>query len=188
MFDNVVVGVGNDQPARDALSLAKELISTDGELLLIYVLPADPGGDPEAQDAERRRALERLALLRDEAQVDAELLCVEARSVAGALHEAVRARGDLLVIGASRRDEFEQLVVGNHTRALLADSPSPVAVAPAGYAGNLSELTKIGVAYDGSAESEQALAVARAVSRNRARSLTTPGTHPPSMPAVDVRR
>jgi nucleotide-binding universal stress UspA family protein len=165
MFDNVVVGVGDDQPARDALSLAKELISTDGKLLLIYVLPPEPGGDPESQAAERRRALARLALLRDEAQVDAELLCVEARSVAGALHEAVRARGDLLVIGASRRDEFEQVVVGNPTRAVLADSPSPVAVAPAGYATNPSELTKVGVAYDGSAESEHALAVARQLAR-----------------------
>jgi hypothetical protein len=34
-----------------------------------------------------------LALLRDEAQVDVEPWCVEARSVAGALREAVRARG-----------------------------------------------------------------------------------------------
>jgi nucleotide-binding universal stress UspA family protein len=165
MFDNVVVGVGNDQPARDALSLAKELASIDGELLLLYVLPPDPGADPEAQAAERRRALERLAMLGVEAQVDAELLCVEARSVAGALHEAVRARGDLLVIGTSRRDDFQEIVAGNHTRAVLADSPSPVAVAPPGYAAKPSRLTKIGVAYDGSAESEQALAVARQLAR-----------------------
>lgn len=165
MFDRVVVGVGDDQPARDALSLAKELTSTDGKLLLLYVLPPDPGGDPEAQAAERRRAVERLASLGVEAEVDAEPLCVEGRSVAGALHEAVRARGDLLVIGASRRDEFEQVVAGNHTREVLANSPSPVAVAPAGYAAKPSRLTKIGVAYDGSAESEQALAVARQLAR-----------------------
>jgi nucleotide-binding universal stress UspA family protein len=165
MFESVVVGVGDDQPAGDALSLAKELISTDGKLLLIAVLPPEPAAEHEWRAAERRRALERLALLRDQAQVDAELLCVEAMSVAGALHEAVRARGDLLVIGASRRDEFERVVVGNNTRAVLADSRSPVAVAPAGYATNPSKLTKIGVAYDGSPESEQALAVGRELAR-----------------------
>jgi nucleotide-binding universal stress UspA family protein len=165
MFDNVVVGVGDDQPAaRDALSLARELSSADGTLLLIYVIPPEPGGEPEWQADERERALERLAALRDQAQVEAELLCVEARSVADALHEAVRARGDLLVIGPSRRDDFERAVT-DVTRAVLTHPPSPVAVAPLGHATTPSELTKIGVAYDGSPGSEQALAVARELAR-----------------------
>jgi hypothetical protein len=81
------------------------------------------------------------ALVRDEAQVDAEPGCIEARFVAGALRRAVRARGVQRVIGASRRDEFELVVVGNHTHAVLANSPCPVAVAPAGDATNPAELS-----------------------------------------------
>jgi nucleotide-binding universal stress UspA family protein len=172
MFDNVVVGADGDQAGRDALELAKQLASTDGNLLLVYVqvvmAPPDPGEDPEWQVAERRRALERLASLGVEARVDAELLAVQAGSVAAGLHGAAGAHGDVLVIGASRRDDFERAFVGDDTRQVLEDSPYPVAVAPVGYAKRQrAPFRKIGVAYDGSPQSERALALARRLARER---------------------
>jgi nucleotide-binding universal stress UspA family protein len=171
VFDNVVVGVDDPQAGRDALELARELIAADGNMMLVYVqvvVPAaDSDSDPVWQVAERRRALERLASLRDEARVDAQLSCVQARSVAVGLHEAVRRHGDLLVIGASQRDEYERTFVGDDTREVLKDPPSAVAVAPTGYAMRAPALRKIGVAYDGSPGSEQALAVARTLARDR---------------------
>ena len=169
MFDNVVVGVDDSDAGRDALELAKRLVFFDGNLLLVFVevvMPApSPDTDPQWQAADRRRALERLASLRDEAQVDAQLLTVQAGSVASGLHEAVRRHGDLLVIGASRRDDFERVFVGDDTREVLDNAPSAVAVAPRGYAARPPGLDTIGVAYNGSPASEEALAVASELAR-----------------------
>ena len=176
MFDNVVIGVDDYEAGRDAIELAKQLVSLDGELLLLYVevVMRAPGPDtyPEWQLDDRRHALERLASVRDGAHAPAQLLTVQAGSVAGGLHEAVRRQGDLLVIGASRRDEFERTFVGDDTRQVLQDAPSAVAVAPRGYAARVRSLDTIGVGYDGSPESEQALTVAGELARDRGAELS----------------
>ena len=75
------------------------------------------------------------ARLADEAGIDAEVFCVEARSVASGLHElGVSRRADLLVIGASRRDDYDRALVGDDTREVLGHAPCAVAVAPMGFA------------------------------------------------------
>ena len=176
MFDNVVVGVDNYDAGRDALELAKQLVPPDGDMLLVFVevvmRAPGPDTDPQWQLDERRRALERLASVRDDANAEAQLLTVQAGSVARGLHEAVRRHGDLLVIGASRRDEFERTSVGDDTRQVLQDAPPAVAVAPTGYATRLPSLDTIGVGYDGSPASEQALTVASALARERGAELS----------------
>jgi nucleotide-binding universal stress UspA family protein len=169
MFEKVVVGIDDYEAGRDALELANQLVSPHGNLLLVYVevvmAAPGPGSNPRWQLDDRRRGLERLASVRDDAGLDAELLTVQASSVAGGLHEAVRQRGDLLVIGASKRDEFERAFVGDDIRQVLRDAPCAVAVAPMGYAARASTLDKIGVAYDGSPHSGRALAVASELAR-----------------------
>jgi nucleotide-binding universal stress UspA family protein len=176
MFDDVVVGVDDYEVGRDAIELAKQLVSVDGDLLLVYVEVVmhtpGPDTDPTWQLDDRRHALERLASVRDGAHAEAQFLTVQAGSVARGLHEAVRGHGDLLVIGASRRDEFERTFVGDDTRQVLQDAPSAVAVAPAGYATRVTSLDTIGVGYDGSPESEQALTVARELARERGAELS----------------
>jgi nucleotide-binding universal stress UspA family protein len=176
MFDNVVVGVDDYDAGRDALELAKQLVSLDGDMLLVFVevvmRPPGPDTEPKWQLYDRRRALERLASVRDDANADAQSLTVQAGSVARGLHEAVRRHGDLIVIGASRRDDFERTFVGDDTRQVLQDAPSAVAVAPAGYATRLPSLDTIGVGYDGSPASEQALTVASALARERGAELS----------------
>jgi nucleotide-binding universal stress UspA family protein len=176
MFDNVVVGIDNYEAGRDALELAKQLVAPDGDILLVFVevvrRAPGPDTDPQWQLDERRRALERLASVRDDANADAQLLTVQAGSPARGLHEAVRRHGDLLVIGASRRDEFERTFVGDDPRQVLQDAPSAVGVAPPGYATRLPSLDTIGVGYDGSPASEQALTVASALARERGAELS----------------
>ena len=180
MFENVVVGIDDYEAGRDPLELANQLVSPRGNLLLVYVevVMATPGpdSDPRWQLDDRRRALERLASVRDEAKLDAELLTVQASSVARGLHEAVRRHGDLLVIGASQRNEFERTFVGDDTRQVLADAPRPVAVAPVGYAARARMLQRIGVAYDGSPHSGRALAVASELARELKAELSAYGT------------
>jgi len=68
----------------------------------------------------RRDALERLAALRDESQLDAEMVCAEAPSVRRGLHDLARARdADLLVIAASRQDEIYRDLVADDARDCL---------------------------------------------------------------------
>jgi nucleotide-binding universal stress UspA family protein len=172
MFDNVIVGVDDAEAGRDALALARQLASPDAQLTLAYVQVVMPRPDPDSGAvslaADRRPALERLVALRAESRVDARVLAVEARSVAAGLHELAATRAaDLLVVGASRRDEYERALVRDDTRAVLEEAPCPVAVSPLGYAHRPAALDRIGAAYDGSPASERALALARELARDR---------------------
>ena len=176
MFDNVIVGVDDYDAGRDAVGLATRLGSGKRSLAFAYVevvalTPPDSAGTSESADC--RRAMQRLASLADEAGVDAEVSCVQARSVASGLHElGVSRRADLLVIGASRRDEYDRALVGDDTREVVRHAPCAVAVAPKGFATRPPVMRKIGVAYDGSSESEQALALARRLAREQGAELS----------------
>jgi nucleotide-binding universal stress UspA family protein len=170
MFDNVIIGVDDPEGGRDALALARQLASPDGDLTLAYVQVVMPRPDEDSGAAslaaDRRPALQRLVSLRDTSHLDARVLAIQARSVAAGLHElASRRDADLLVIGASRRDPYERMLVRDDTRAVLENPPCPVAVAPLGYARRASGLDRIGAGYDGSPESERALGVARELAR-----------------------
>jgi len=177
MFSNVVVGVKEREAGRDALCLARILTSAKGALTLANVQVAAPRPAPDsnaaASAARQRGALERLATLRNESQLDAQLACVEAPSVRRGLHDLARARdADLLVIAASRQDEIYRDLVGDDARELLEGAPCTVAVAPVGYHDRRGSLQRIGVAYDGSAGSARALDVARGLAANHATTLS----------------
>jgi nucleotide-binding universal stress UspA family protein len=169
-FDNVIVGIGEHESGHDALALARELWSEDGQLTLaqvrVVMLPPPPDSGAAAED--RRRATERLAALRDESRLDAHVVCVDGRSMAAGLHELAADRAaDLLVISASRRDALERVSIGDDTRAVLEKAPCAVAVAPIGYAARRRHLRRIGAGYDGSREGERALALARELATER---------------------
>ena len=68
---------------------------------------------------------------------------------------------DLLVVGSSRRGLFGRVLLADDTHAALNGAPCAIAVAPAGYAEQPGAIREVGVAYDGSPESEHALKVAR---------------------------
>ena len=84
MFEEVVVGVRDDDAGPGAIALAKEMASARSELTLVHVhvvanKPAPDSGSV-GDAAMCRYALERLTALRAEFSVDAEVSCVEARS------------------------------------------------------------------------------------------------------------
>lgn len=166
MFENIVVGVRDDQGGRDALALAQQLLGADGMLTLLHVqvVASRPAGEsPSVQEAEaRRQALASLTGLAGELSRTAEAACVEAPSPRRGLHEFASSRqADLLVVRSSTRDELARDFIGDDARDVLQDAPCAVAIAPAGYAQCPAALRRIGVAYDGSAESRRAVAVAR---------------------------
>lgn len=165
MFLNAIVGVDGREGGRDALALAKQLVSEDGKLASAHVWFMDPTaplwGPKVEQSTQRQRALERIASA-DGLDADSSPLTIAARSVGEGLHElAVDHGADLLVIGASRRGLIGRAVIGDDARSVLEHKPCSVAVAPAGYSARPAVLREIGVAYDGSLESQCALAVAR---------------------------
>jgi nucleotide-binding universal stress UspA family protein len=176
MFDNgvagVLTGILDDQTDRDVIALAQELVSPQGKLTLLHLhlVTARPVRDSGsfADTAKCRQALQRLAALADELSVDAELRCAEAHSPRRGLHELASRRGaDLLVVGASRGDENDRTFIGDDTRKVLGDAPCAVAVAPPEFAARAGAIKKIGVGFDGSAQSEQAVALARRLAAER---------------------
>src|SRR5947209_9164870 len=164
MFTNVLVGVDEEQLGRDAIALATQLVEDGGELTLAHIYHGDArvwhgAARSDGMVDRARRVLEEA---NQEAGGNAHLRWREAPSVGRGLHELAEAiHADLLVLGSCRHGAVGRVLVGDDTRAALNGAPCGVAVAPAGYADSPARLRRIGVGYDGSPESEHALAVAR---------------------------
>jgi nucleotide-binding universal stress UspA family protein len=166
LFSNVVVGVDEHAAGRDAIALAKLLLAPRGKLSLAHVYGGDMASlhrsNAGHDTAERERALELLANVRDQVGIDAKLRAVGATSVGRGLHVLAEAsEADLLVVGSSRRGLLGRVLLGDDTRAALNGAPCAVAVAPAAYAAHPKLVREVGVGYNGTPESDYALAVAR---------------------------
>jgi len=171
MFENVLVGVDGRSYGRDAIALASQLARADGALTLAHVYAGElnlmhalaPGVLEEEAAASQK-------LLEDEraaAGVQAELVGVAAGSPGAGLHRQAEEQGaDLLVVGSCSHSALGRAMLGDDTRAALNGAPCAVAVAARGYASLPRPLAKVGVACNGSPESEHALAVARAVAQD----------------------
>jgi nucleotide-binding universal stress UspA family protein len=166
VFENVLVGVEGRTGGHDAIALAQRLVDESGRLTLVHVrsgLLHPLRAVTPALAAEQSEDSERLlAAERDEAGVQAELVSVLAGRPGAGLHEQAEAQAaDLIVVGSSSRGLVGRAMLGNDTRAALNGAPCAVAIAARGYAEHPFPLAKIGVAYNGSAEAEEALATAR---------------------------
>ena len=92
----------------------------------------------------------------------AEVEAVQAATPGAGLHRLAEERGaDLLAVGSCGRSMIGRAMLGDHTRGALNGAPCAVAIAARGYAEQPLPIAKIGVAYNGSPESETALATAR---------------------------
>ncbi|MGA2010321.1 MAG: universal stress protein [Solirubrobacteraceae bacterium] len=193
MFENVIVGVDELSGGRDAIALATWLAGDGGEVSLAHVyieslLPAR--GSPGAFKAgEARHTLEVLETARAEAGITAALYPVASSFVGRGLHElAEEKRADLLVVGSTRHGLLGRVLQGDDMRAALNAAPCAVAVAPTGFARRPAVLAEIGVGYDGSPESANALAVARELAAARgARVSVFQAVSPPRGGYVDPR-
>jgi nucleotide-binding universal stress UspA family protein len=168
MFNNIIVGVDDHEGGRDAMALAKVLVAPGGETTLVYVYRDDPHawhGSAGVFDADARdRAREVLEKARAGGGVQAHLRWRGSPSAGRGLHEVADVIGaDLLVVGSSRRGLIGRAMIRDDTRAALNGAPCAVAIAPAGYKERPVVMREIGVGYDGSADSEHALSVARAL-------------------------
>ncbi len=154
-FKNVLVGVDGQPNARDAIALASCLADPDRKLTLAHVHSGET-------TEEQRDSYELLEQERSAASVEAELMSLVSASPGRGLHEqAERLGADLLVVGSCHQGVFGRATLGDDTRAALNGASCAVAIASRGFAERREPTARIGVAYNGSPESEAALALAR---------------------------
>jgi nucleotide-binding universal stress UspA family protein len=170
---SVLVGVDGTSTGRDALALADLLCEHDGPLTLAHVvLTQGPVYRNFAATPAGKDALKMLASEGGATRTARELTGMFAPSVARGLHQlAEDCDAHLLTVGSCRRPLIGRLLHGDNTQATVAGAPCPVAVAPSGYARQPRTIETIGVAYNGSPESEAALALARTLATRRRASL-----------------
>ena len=166
MFSQVLVGVDEHEGGRDAIALARNLLGSGGALTLAHVYAGDAyayrGASAAYAAGEQERARELLEAVREEAGVAAQLRWRRSPSVGRGLHELCElVRADLLVVGSSRRGFLGRVFMGDDAQDALDGAPCAIAIAPAGYANEPVAMREIGVGYDGSPESEHAVAIAR---------------------------
>ncbi|HVR05989.1 MAG TPA: universal stress protein [Solirubrobacteraceae bacterium] len=168
MFKNVLVGIDGRSGGRDAIALATRLCDRDGKLMLAHVHSGElrpvHAATPGMVAEERSTPEDLLERERAAAALDAELLSVVSSSPGRGLHEQAEQRGaDLLVVGSCSRGLLGRVMAGDDTRAALNGAPCAVAIAARCYADSPVPLARVGVGYDGSPESEAALAAAHEV-------------------------
>jgi nucleotide-binding universal stress UspA family protein len=164
----ILVGYDGSPHADDALALARLLAGCTGaEIVIAQVVPWEPLSltavpMPELKaDLERRerQALEELQEVADRPGVRAE--AGPGSSPAQGLSElAEELNPELVVVGSSHRGRLGQVLAGNVALTLLDGLDRPLAVAPAGYSEGAEPLHAIGVAFDGTPESHEALTAA----------------------------
>jgi nucleotide-binding universal stress UspA family protein len=170
MSSPIIVGLALRPDDAAPLALARRLARlADAPLALVTTLPSEvPTPMPTHQYAlalrdDAQAKLDSVAeTLTDEREVSTH---VQFGSRAGVMHDlAERLGAAAIVVGSSHRGPVGRLLSGDVAVGLLHGSPCPVAVAPRGYDSTPGpDLSRIGVAFDGTPESSEALAAALAV-------------------------
>jgi len=167
-MSEILVGVDSTEGAQDALAFARRLAALTGaRLRLANAFPYSDMPSRASNDT-FRQALEADAktMLEQADAGDAPKHAIADVSPPHALHQlAEETDASLVVVGSTRRGPIGRVFPGSTGERLLHGSPCPVAIVPAGYRSDERELKVIGVAYDGSEESEVALVTASELAR-----------------------
>lgn len=169
----IIVAAGPAERGHDALALGTVLARLRGARLVlvgVYLTPV-VAGDGLYESALRAQAARELELLRSAApdDVDIEARVIGSTSVVRGLHAVAEDMdAETLVIGPSHLTHAGRLLRGDITIDAIHAAPCAVAVAPAGYGDAHARhvLSRIGAAYDGSPEAEQALSAASDLARS----------------------
>jgi nucleotide-binding universal stress UspA family protein len=165
MFENALVGVDGRSGGRDAIALAAQLLAPHGRLTLAHVYGSAlliGRGAALALPEEREHALQMLRAEREAAGVRAELVLFEDVAPARGLHTLAELHHfDLLVVGSCHHGLLGRVLLGDDAADALNGAPCATAIAPYGYGNMDRAVTRVGVGFDGSPESERALAAAR---------------------------
>jgi len=164
VFEKVIIGVDGRPGGRDAIALAQQLAAPGARMTLAHVYASKAmlaRGGGLAVSADRKYSEHMLKREREAASLQAELVAVIGPGVGHAMHELAEGRhADLLVVGSCHRGSVGRVLVGDDALATLHGAPCAVAITPAGYASQASELATVAVGDDGSPEGALALRAA----------------------------
>lgn len=165
LVHRIAAGMDGFPEGEDAAALGAALATITGADLILVAVQPDPLLLPPAAHRwkeERHEAEAMLSSARASIAPRARTLIETDLSIPRALHRVVqREHRDLLVMGSSRHGTAGRIRIGGRTRQLLCHFECPLAIAPRGYAKRgETQLTRIGVGYDGGPESGAALATA----------------------------
>lgn len=174
-MSTILIGVDDSERSEDAVAFGHRLASArDARVLLASVfLYEDVGRAANGMYREYLRkdaqaTVDRArALLADVPDERIEKRTVARNSVAHALHELCEAeRPALVVVGSTHTGHLGRVLPGSTGERLLHGSPCPVAIVPRDYRLHAEEsIRRIGVAVDGSPESQAALLAAAELAR-----------------------
>jgi nucleotide-binding universal stress UspA family protein len=185
----LVAGYNGSPEAKDALALSRDLAAVlQAPICAVAVLTAAPLEiDLRAYATELREAGE---LLQESAQRElegikaAEVVTVPAPSPARELDRIASLRdAQMVVLGSTSRGPLRRVVPGTVAGRLLAGGSCPVAIAPRGYGAAEHTIRRIGVGFDGSPESRNAVAYAAEIAGRVNGRLDLIAVANPAMPA-----
>ena len=165
MYEKLIIGVDGREGGLDAATLAALLAAPAARRYLVFVAgaPAHTGrgavGDLHLELADPDCLDELMGRERRLVGEHSTVMCFTAGTVADGLRAAaMQCESDLVVVGASRRGGIPHVTRDEDALAVIHHSAVTVAVAPVGFARRPHQLDRVGVAFDGSAESMVALA------------------------------
>ena len=176
MFSNVLVGIDGRQGGRDAIALARQLAAPNAGITLAHVYGGRTMGGRASALAvplEAEASEQLLARERTDAGMQAETASCYESSAGRGLHELAEQRhADLLVVGSTRHALLGRVLMGDETRAAFNGAPCAIAIAPRGYTQAAHRLVRLGVGYDGSLQSVNALRAARELAARYGANIT----------------
>jgi nucleotide-binding universal stress UspA family protein len=171
----IIVGLALRDDDAAPLAFARRLGALGGApLVLATALPREAPAHfpaPEYSRAIRQDAGERLAAAAHGCG-DAATTRLLDGSPAGELHHlAEQLDAAAIVVGSSHRGAVGRLLIGDTGVNLLHGSACPVAIVPRDYETRARSVQRIGIAFDGTAESRTALEAAVGLARRAAGSI-----------------
>lgn len=191
MFSNVVVGVDGQPGGTDAAALAALLKSRDARVTAVHVSVVDPvpgrGSNPDFLLATEAEAQELIETHRSLFAPEAEWVRRPAASVGEGLESvAAEQEAELIVVGSCHRNLLGRVLMGDDAASVLHHARHPVALAPAGFSTAPHIVRRVGLAYDGSPESEVARACALRLASGLEAEVMALEVVPPHVNAVAV--
>jgi nucleotide-binding universal stress UspA family protein len=193
----ILIGVDGSPGADDAIAFARPLaVAARAAVVLVSAFRYDDTPSRASNLAYRavlkaqaedilRRAAVRLEGI-DAARVNT--FAVASPSAARALDRLAESEGaELIVVGSAHVGRLGRIVPGSTAERLLHGAPCPVAVVPKGYRSPTgAQRPQIGIAYNGSKESEAALHAATRIASALGGQLRSSGSS--TQPATRARR
>jgi nucleotide-binding universal stress UspA family protein len=189
--ERIIIGVDGRAESRDAVQLASELAAgTGAELDVAAVLDYSPLPiDLEPYEVALRDHFERI--FEQVSAQDPGLTYTPHRltgpSPAGSLSGlAEELEPMMIVLGSTHRGRLGRVLPGSLGDRLLGGGPSPIAIAPRGYAKTGHPIKRIGVGYDGREESAVALAFAAEIATSLGAGLRLIAVLPPPSSTLEA--